>query len=82
MHRIKKKIRPWKLDKCCYEFQKTDIICLKVEIKTFKPFFRFERTEPVLLNVQERPDLLDDLIANHDVVVSLLPWQLHPEVDH
>jgi alpha-aminoadipic semialdehyde synthase len=34
----------------------------------------------VLLNVQERPDILDDLIKNHDVVVSLLPWQLHPDV--
>lgn len=41
---------------------------------------RFERTEPVLLNVQERPDLLDELIRGHDVVVSLLPWQLHPEI--
>merc|ERR1740128_612887 len=37
-----------------------------------------ERTEPVLLDVQERPDLLDDLIKSHDVVVSLLPWTLHP----
>ena len=27
-----------------------------------------------------RPDLLDDLISSHDVVVSLLPWTLHPFV--
>ena len=39
-----------------------------------------ERTEPVLLDVNERPDLLDDLIRSHNVVVSLLPWQLHPSI--
>merc|ERR1719489_331066 len=39
-----------------------------------------ERTEPVLLDVQERPDLLDDLIKSHDVVVSLLPWTLRPMI--
>ena len=39
-----------------------------------------ERTEPVLLDVNERPDLLDDLIKSHNVVVSLLPWQLHPSI--
>ena len=27
-----------------------------------------------------RPDLLDDLIKSHDVVVSLLPWTLHPMI--
>jgi len=42
--------------------------------------FSHERTEPVLLDVMERPDLLDDLISSHDVVVSLLPWTLHPVV--
>merc|ERR1719443_1211167 len=39
-----------------------------------------ERTEPVLLDLNERPDLLDDLIRSHNVVVSLLPWQLHPSI--
>ena len=39
-----------------------------------------ERTEPVLLDVNERPDLLDDLIKSHNIVVSLLPWQLHPSI--
>jgi len=39
-----------------------------------------ERTEPVLLDVNERPDLLDDLIQSHDIVVSLLPWTLHPTI--
>ena len=39
-----------------------------------------ERTEPVLLDVNERPDLLDDLIKSHNVVVSLLPWVLHPSI--
>lgn len=39
-----------------------------------------ERTEPVLLDVIERSDHLDDLIRSHDVVVSLLPWTLHPNM--
>jgi len=39
-----------------------------------------ERTEPVLLDVMERPDMLGDLIKSHDVVVSLLPWTLHPKI--
>jgi len=41
---------------------------------------KFERVEPVLLDVIERPDKLDDLMKSHDVVVSLLPWTLHPKV--
>jgi len=41
---------------------------------------RFERTEPVLLDVQESPERLDDLIKSHNVVISLLPWTLHPTV--
>jgi len=39
-----------------------------------------ERTEPVLLDINERPDKLADLIKSHDIVVSLLPWTLHPIV--
>jgi len=39
-----------------------------------------ERTEPVLLDVIERPDMLDDLMKSHDVVVSLLPWTIHPDI--
>jgi len=39
-----------------------------------------ERTEPVLLDIMERPDMLDDLMKSHDVVVSLLPWTLHPRI--
>lgn len=39
-----------------------------------------ERTEPVLLDVNERPDLLDDLMKSHDVVVSLLPWTIHADI--
>lgn len=41
---------------------------------------RFPRTEPVLLNVQERPDTLKELIDKVDVVISLLPYALHPMV--
>jgi len=40
----------------------------------------YERTEPVLLDVKERPDLLESLISDHDLVISLLPWDLHPMV--
>lgn len=32
------------------------------------------------MDVNERPDQLDTLVKNHDVVVSLLPWELHSEV--
>jgi len=39
-----------------------------------------ERTEPVLLDIQESPEHLKDLVASHDVVVSLLPWTLHPKI--
>lgn len=39
-----------------------------------------ERTEPVLLDINESPDKLADLIKSHDIVVSLLPWTLHPIV--
>ena len=39
-----------------------------------------ERTEPVLLDVLERPDMLDDLMKSHDVVVSLLPWTIHHKI--
>merc|ERR1712203_1052476 len=38
------------------------------------------RTEPVLLDIQESPEHLKDLVKSHDVVVSLLPWQLHPKI--
>ncbi|XP_071549344.1 alpha-aminoadipic semialdehyde synthase, mitochondrial isoform X2 [Panulirus ornatus] len=36
--------------------------------------------ESVLLDVVERPDLLEDLVEDADVVVSLLPYSLHHEV--
>ena len=43
-------------------------------------YFRFERTEPVLLDVHESPERLDDLINSHNIVISLLPWTMHPIV--
>ncbi|XP_065349918.1 alpha-aminoadipic semialdehyde synthase, mitochondrial [Cloeon dipterum] len=36
--------------------------------------------EPVLLDVVERPDMLDDLVKSADLVISLLPYGLHPKV--
>ncbi|XP_050705954.1 alpha-aminoadipic semialdehyde synthase, mitochondrial-like [Eriocheir sinensis] len=39
-----------------------------------------KNVEPVLLDIVEREDLLDDLINDADVVVSLLPYVLHPKV--
>lgn len=41
---------------------------------------KHSNVEPILLDVIERTDLLDDLIANADVVVSLLPYSLHAKV--
>lgn len=40
----------------------------------------FQNTEPVLLDVIERPDLMEDLIQSADLVVSLLPYSLHPKI--
>ncbi|PBC30496.1 alpha-aminoadipic semialdehyde synthase, mitochondrial [Apis cerana] len=37
----------------------------------------FPGVEPVLLNVVERPDTLNDIVKSADVVVSLLPYSLH-----
>ena len=34
----------------------------------------------MLLDVNESPDHLDDLIKSHNVVISLLPWTMHPVV--
>ncbi|CAG2069381.1 unnamed protein product, partial [Timema podura] len=36
-----------------------------------------QSVEPVLLDVLERPDTLQDLVSSADVVVSLLPSPLH-----
>lgn len=41
---------------------------------------RFSNTEPILLDVIGRPDLMDDLIKDADIVISLLPYSLHPKV--
>ncbi|XP_014245986.1 alpha-aminoadipic semialdehyde synthase, mitochondrial isoform X2 [Cimex lectularius] len=35
------------------------------------------RIEPVLIDIKERPDHLASLVGSADVVVSLLPYQLH-----
>ncbi|XP_073974901.1 lysine ketoglutarate reductase/saccharopine dehydrogenase [Rhodnius prolixus] len=40
----------------------------------------FSRVSPVLIDVKERPDHLSDLVKSADIVVSLLPYQLHHEV--
>lgn len=37
----------------------------------------FPGVEPVLLDVIERPDTLNDIVKSADVVVSLLPYSLH-----
>jgi alpha-aminoadipic semialdehyde synthase len=36
--------------------------------------------EPILLDVVHRKDLLDDLVRSADLVISLLPYSLHPTV--
>lgn len=38
---------------------------------------KFPGVEPVLLNVLERPDTLNEIVKSADVVVSLLPYSLH-----
>ena len=41
---------------------------------------RYPRTQPVLLDVAQSTDALDDLIKEHNIVLSLLPWTLHPTI--
>ncbi|XP_064107735.1 alpha-aminoadipic semialdehyde synthase, mitochondrial-like [Macrobrachium nipponense] len=41
---------------------------------------KHSNVDSVLLDVVERPDLLADLVKQADVVVSLLPYALHPEI--
>uniref|UniRef100_A0A646QGR2 Alpha-aminoadipic semialdehyde synthase n=1 Tax=Hemiscolopendra marginata TaxID=943146 RepID=A0A646QGR2_9MYRI len=41
---------------------------------------QFENTEPILLDIIDRPDLMENLIENTDLVISLLPYSLHPKV--
>jgi ornithine cyclodeaminase/alanine dehydrogenase-like protein (mu-crystallin family) len=36
--------------------------------------------EPMLLDVVARPDLLEKYVRSSDIVVSLLPYSLHPTV--
>ncbi|KAJ9586025.1 hypothetical protein L9F63_020322 [Diploptera punctata] len=38
---------------------------------------RYPGVEPILLDVVERPDMLQDLVSSADLVVSLLPSSLH-----
>jgi len=35
---------------------------------------------PVAFDIQKEPDRLGELVASHDLAVSLLPWQWHPTV--
>jgi len=41
---------------------------------------RYPRTQPVLLDVAQSTEALDDLIKEHNIVLSLLPWTLHPTI--
>jgi saccharopine dehydrogenase-like NADP-dependent oxidoreductase len=35
---------------------------------------------PMAFDITAEPDRLESIIADHDVAVSLLPWQFHPQV--
>jgi len=41
---------------------------------------KYDNVQPELINVSERPDHLSRLVESADVVVSLLPYSLHPLV--
>jgi alpha-aminoadipic semialdehyde synthase len=41
---------------------------------------RFPNTIPVLVEIDRRRDELEKLIHQHDLVISLLPYTLHPDV--
>ena len=38
---------------------------------------KYPRVKPVLIDVTERPDHVRSLVESSDIVVSLLPFQLH-----
>jgi len=41
---------------------------------------KYRNTEPLLLDVIGRPDLLENLISQTDIVISLLPYSLHAKI--
>ncbi|CAL8092598.1 unnamed protein product [Orchesella dallaii] len=41
---------------------------------------KYRNTEPLLLDVIGRPDLLENLISETDIVISLLPYSLHAKI--
>lgn len=41
---------------------------------------KYPSVTPVFLDIQERPETLESLIQGTDVVVSLLPYSMHPTV--
>lgn len=40
----------------------------------------YPRTAPALVDIAERPEEVEKLIKSHDLVISLLPYQYHPDV--
>ncbi|XP_067935063.1 alpha-aminoadipic semialdehyde synthase, mitochondrial-like isoform X2 [Watersipora subatra] len=41
---------------------------------------RFENTSPVLIDMQSDQEVIEKLVAEHDLTISLLPYAYHPEV--
>ncbi|XP_057296367.1 alpha-aminoadipic semialdehyde synthase, mitochondrial-like [Hydractinia symbiolongicarpus] len=41
---------------------------------------KYRNTEPIVLDVNKSRDKLETLVAGHDLVISLLPYTLHPSI--
>jgi alpha-aminoadipic semialdehyde synthase len=56
----------------------TAVSAIKVEADRLAT--TYPRTTPILMDITRSQSELDKLIKEHDCVVSLLPFQLHPDV--
>ena len=41
---------------------------------------RFPNTTPVLIDIKKDKDHVEKLVNDHDLTISLLPYEYHPEV--
>lgn len=53
------------------------VVCSQLKEEADALANKYPGVEPVLLNVTERPDALQEIIDSSNVVVSLLPYSLH-----
>ncbi|ESO06790.1 hypothetical protein HELRODRAFT_110863 [Helobdella robusta] len=55
-------------------------VCSNVKSEVDKLVASYPRTSPALADIIKSPDELEKLVKSHDLVISLLPYQFHPDV--